>query len=166
MGEVRRHMTTITAERLAADAVASGDSRFCGVIAVAIAADLDYDTAAKEMRKVGRHRNEGSHGECYLRALHNLDYDTELIRPYGDLETVVTGEYTEGPGSPLLGGYLTAGVRTPMTLKAALIKHKDNGIYLVRYRQHIACVKNTLFHDWTGGRRHRILEMWRVTPRW
>jgi len=158
-------MTTITAERLAAEATISGDSRFCGVIAVAIAADLDYDTAAKEMRKVGRGTNQSSTNKCYLRALKNLGYETELIRPYGDLETVVTGEYTEGPGSPLLGGYRTAGIKTPVTLKDALWKHKDNGTYLVLYRKHIACVKNMLFHDWTGGRRNRIIDLWRVTPR-
>lgn len=156
-------MTTVTAERLAFAANMEGDSRFCGVLAVAVAADLDYPTAAAEMKKVGRHKNEGSHGQCYLRALHNLDFKTEKIRRYGDLVQVVTGEDTEGPGSPLLGGYATAGVRTPVTLKEALVKHKDNGTYLVLFSHHIACVKNQVFHDWTGGRRHRIREIWRVT---
>jgi len=156
-------MTTQTARTLAFAAEMEGDSRFCGVVAVAVAADLDYPTAAAEMRKAGRHKNEGSHGQSYLRALHNLGFKTEKIRRYGDPVEVVTGEDTVGPGSPLLGGYVTAGVRTPVTLKQALVKHKDNGTYLVLYSRHIACVKNTLFHDWTGGRRHRINEIWRVT---
>lgn len=38
------------------------------------------------------------------------------------------------------------------------------GRYLVQYRGHLAAVVNGELLDWTKGRRHRVIRLWKVEP--
>ena len=112
-----------------------GERNDCGVKAVAIAADVSYDVAHAALWVHGRPDNGATPWPALWAAL----------RDCGAVANDITPQRKQW-GS----------------VASVVPKLRRNRTYLVCTRRHILCVKGGQVHDWTEGRRHRILRVWQV----
>ena len=114
-----------------------GETNDCAVKAVAIVCDKPYRMVQDKLSSLGRRSRQGTQTVAIEKA----------IKGYGFKITRVEGE------SPYrFGG-------TPTTLTNRL---PSKGMYFAYTRSHIIAVKNGKIEDWTEGRRHRILQVYKV----
>lgn len=113
----------------------AGEYRDCTVKAWAIAADLPYEEAHEDLRRVGRKRRRGVFFTSVLPA---------LCSKRSKRLTNVTNKYK---------------AKTAVTIARELPKR---GIFVITFRGHVAVFRGGEMHDWTAGRRHRVLEIFRV----
>lgn len=114
---------------------ASGDSRFCGAVALAVLTGCTAKQAQSELRKRGRKKGGGTSTLALVDALKARGYKlTALPR-------------------------LTARCRTVRTLERSVSWNAD---LLVFTSSHVLAVKNGVVQDWTKDRLHRIKFIMRV----
>lgn len=116
--------------------IASGDRGFCVPFALSVLTDLPFDTVNQIMfdRNL-RKKGRGSYQRNWEPLLHELlDVEdvTEQVR--------------------------NLGVRTVKSAARILTKGK----YFVKVRRHALALVNGKVQDWTEGRQHRIIQVWKV----
>lgn len=107
----------------------------CGVKAVSILCDVPYHVAHRAMKKQGRKDRKGSSYYGIGRAIQSLGFHTALI----DVSAKTMATISRDP-------------------------EVQQGYYAVFVKQHIASVVNGKVEDWTQGRRHKIIQVLKVTP--
>ena len=113
------------------------DTNFCGVIAVASAAQVAFGKAYRFLQSAGRRTRQGTPMQCIRDALLAFGCDVDM-----------------DARSDLIGRTLSVAVR-------ALDKNKT---YLVLVRGHILTVDKGHMVDWTDPtRRHKVKWIWEVT---
>jgi hypothetical protein len=131
----------------------------CSVIALAIAARITYDEAHDAMRRQGRKDREGTFTDQSVAAFEMLGLELVNIpaltvcRAHGRNRTLFTDDDFKG-------------VKTPLTLAPALqkIAAKDRSrTFVVVTSSHMFTARAGIIHDWIGGRRHRIVNIYEVT---
>lgn len=105
----------------------------CAVKAVAIACSVDYAKAHALLKKLGRQNRRGTMTHTTLKAIHELGFKA-VPQPLDRLP------------------------RTVKTIAPAL----KGGTYLVKTRGHILAVVDGQTEDWTAGRRHRPVSVWKI----
>ena len=125
-----------------------GDKNGCAPLAVAAAADIDYKTAYEKFRALGRKKRHGSHPGMILRVMKGLGFRLQKINPQ-----FFIAKY---PKSAPKGRCITPKqvAKYPEAFKG--------GTYIVRVRGHVYTIKNAEVIDWSEGRSHRSLEIFRV----
>ena len=116
----------------------SGERRDCTVKAWAVVAGITYTEAHCDLAAVGRKRGRGVHMQSLL---------TRLCDMQDKRFTDVTDEWKR------------KGARTMLTVGRVLPKR---GAFLVFCRGHVAAFRGGELHDWTKGRRHRVIAIYRV----
>lgn len=111
-----------------------GERADCAVRAVAIATGEGYPMAHYALECQGRQMGEGTLLCDILTAVEELGYTWTKI---------------ESEDIP---------ARTPTTLERLNMQ----GQYIVNFRGHVAAMVDGKVLDWTAGRRHRILRMYRI----
>ena len=111
------------------------DTNNCSVVAVAISTGVAYGAAFKALEKRGRRRGQGVSNFNILKAIVDLGFMPDRVE--GAFKTVRT--ITD---------------RLP-----------SEGKYIVLVSGHILAVRDGKVLDWTEGRRHRIEQVYKVTPR-
>lgn len=107
----------------------------CTVKALATAADLPYLTAHSKLRVRGRKNGNGFLTSVVIEEL------TKLGKSVKDVTSLIVPH--------------TKTVR-------AFGRRNYRGTYLIRTKGHVLCSKNGVVQDWTVGRCHRIINVWRV----
>lgn len=111
----------------------------CSVVAVSIVLGIDYGKSHKLLEQMGRLHMEGAY----------LDQIVAAVRSTGaTCERVLSGLE---PWSKKC--------KTPISLE----RNIPSGDYLVFTRRHVLPVTGKKVRDWTSGRRHRVLTIFRVT---
>lgn len=110
----------------------------CSVISVSIATGTDYDVTEKMLASMGRRYNKGSNVPMITAAARELSGDNSI-----------TFEHVRKP----CGGKYT--MKTIGNLYPA-------GKHLVLVNGHVAAMVDGVIHDWSAGRRHRVLMVARV----
>lgn len=108
----------------------------CAVIAVAIACRTNYKTAHQLLKDNGRRTRCGAQMISILNAVKDAGYKLELK---------VNKDQAKG-----------------MTVNNTADK-LQRGYYLVLTSGHILAVHNGKALDWTAGKRHKVLQIWKVT---
>jgi len=109
------------------------DTNNCAVVAVAIVCRVAYGKAFNTLKRLGRVTGRGTPITLTVPALNQLGFQSEHI------------EFNKC---------------TVSTITRQLDK---NSMYLVRVRGHILAVRNGDVIDWSKGRRHRVLQVLKVT---
>lgn len=110
-----------------------GEKRFCTVLALAVAADVSFGKAHAAMARAGRKKGCGAHMTVMQKAAAELGY--ALV-----------------PRKGFVG-------KTMATVMPNLTAD-DNAI--VEVTSHVAAYKDGAVHDWSVGRRKRLLAIWDV----
>lgn len=113
----------------------ANEHKDCTVKAIAITCDVPYKVAHKALANEGRKPRCGSYRHQQARAIKALGFDLERIKVTAKTMVKVKGD-------------------------SAVSK----GYYLAYVRGHVAAVVNGKVEDWTDGRRHRIQQVYKVTP--
>lgn len=114
------------------------EAQDCTVMALAIATGEGYNMAHYAMEDCGRMRWRATSMNTMGQAAKALGYTMTKVLPryYKDTaKTAITAERLGWKGS-----------------------------YLIEYDGHVAAMVDSNIHDWTSGRRHRILDIWLVKP--
>lgn len=119
------------------DCIAKGnvDDNSCAVVAAAIAADVPYEFARGLFHGKGREPNKGTPMEITVDALKSLDWHLERVY-----------------------GHAGKSIQT-------IRKQLKTGVYLVRTKSHILCLREGVIEDWTKNRSLRVVEVLSVV-RW
>ena len=115
--------------------VANRETNDCSVKAVSIACDVSYSVAHKALRLQGRPNGKGVNMLQIIRAVVSIGYSMERV--VFRAKTVAT----IGRDSNLYNGY-----------------------YIANVRGHVAAVVNGKVEDWTDGRRHKLLAVYKIKP--
>ena len=105
----------------------------CSVVSVSIATGTAYDVTEKMFASMGRRFNKGSSIPMITAAVRELTGDNEITSAY--VRKPCGGQYT----------MQTIGLKFP------------KGKHLVYVNGHVAAMVDGVIHDWTAGRRHRVL---------
>lgn len=113
-----------------------GENNDCSVIAIAIAADLDYMAVHKVLARLGRKAGSGCSSYLIRKTLQTLDV------PYIErhLRQKNTNKYT------------------PKTIELALPKGK----HICNCYGHVFALVNGVVQDWTQGRNHHIKSVYTI----
>jgi hypothetical protein len=110
----------------------------CSVVAVSIVLGIGYGDAHKLLENMGRKHMEGAFQDQILAAVRSFGASCErvlnAIEPW------------------------SKECKTPISLQ----RNIPDGDYLVFTRRHVFAVTSKRVRDWTEGRRHRILAIFRV----
>ena len=120
-----------------------GESNECAVKAIAIATDVEYNTVHSLLRKRGRTSRKGT-----------FEYQWMAV-----LKTDIAVEVSD-----VTDWAKRLGAKTVRTAERVLSRRDPKGIYLVRVRRHIAAFRDGELHDWSQGRQHRVVQIFRITP--
>ena len=126
-----------TYEQACRDAAVAGENKDCAIKAVCIATKQSYQYILGAFRICGRKEGEPTPFAITRRVMKCLDYH------------LVTIELSSVKG---------ATVRT-------ISRNLERGIYLLRTKDHILCVRNGKAHDWTAGGGYPVKTIDRV-ERW
>ena len=107
----------------------------CTVKAISIACDVPYKVAHKALANEGRRNRCGCYGHQQKAAIKALGFKVEMK----DVTAKTMGT-------------------------VARDKAVQDGHFLVYVRAHVAAVVNGKVEDWTEGRRHRVISVYKVTP--
>lgn len=119
----------------------------CAVIALALATGTDYAKTHATLKANGRPDRKGTPWIASARALRDLGFRAEGITDFG---------------RRMQNGRLECRARTVASIPSD--PYFTKGTFLVNVRGHILCVVDGQVLDWTDGRRHRIVAVWRVVP--
>ena len=122
-------------KRILAESKKKNEHRDCAVRAVAIATDYEYDDTHFVFETCGRRRRKGTPWGVTEKAVHLLRF--RMID--------VTDQFSS---------------KTVCTLEREMRWRRDS--YLVRVSRHVLAVKGGRVHDWTQGRRHRIISIYKL----
>lgn len=149
-------------------ALIAGDKNICTVVAYALITGDDYEEAESILRvNYGRRKGHGIPGETLRHALRARGY--RLI-PYSVDMLEVKARHAASsaglagraePRSKELKSFKKA--RTALTLGVHLKEWGMGQTYLVSYRRHVGVFINGINHDWTAGRNHRPIGIYRVS---
>lgn len=115
-----------------------GECRDCSVISAAIAGRVSYKVAHAALKAQGRKDRGGAYTFQSVEALQSLGCTVERLQ--------------FGP-QPNGNGWTAASIG----------RRFPRGYYLVTFRGHIAAMVNGKLEDWTAGRRHKVLGVYKVT---
>lgn len=105
------------------------DSKCCGVIALALMANITVRKAQNALKRQGRQRNKGTYTHQLLAALNELKVEHRELKTFPKrFKTVRTLERNVSPRANLL----------------------------VFTSRHVLAVKNGVVQDWTSNRLHRV----------
>ncbi len=110
----------------------------CTVKALSIACRVPYNTAHDALKQMGRKKGKGATNAQWMEAIYLLGCEFE--------ETL-------WPKQKNGSSY------TPKTIGKAY----KRGYYVVHFRGHVAAMINGEIQDWTVGRKHRVLAVYKVT---
>lgn len=113
------------------------ETKDCSVKAVAFVCKVSYDTAHAALRKQGRRNRKGAYTGQIINACASLGFKVEQINPYQVHRT---------------------GAKTVRTAEG-----KFAGNCLIFVRGHVLASVDGRIKDWTEGRMHRLLAVYRVT---
>ena len=116
----------------------AGDSRHCGVVTVAVLAELDYSTSAKLLERHGRKKRQGTTFSIMENALAELGFS--CVEERGHISKVKT-------------------VKRLATVLPCL------NSYWISTSGHWLAAKKGIIHDWSENRALRIRNVWRVERR-
>jgi len=121
-------------ERVFSTSVSYGEKNDCTVKALALSTKLSYEDAHELLRLRGRKNGRGCHSYVWGPAFNDAGYT--LVPVFIKAKTVM-------------------GIEKDPNFK------KSNN-YVVLVRGHILAVRDKKVLDWTNGRRHRILAVYKV----
>ena len=106
----------------------------CTVKAVAIATNQPYKKAHALLKEAGRKNRKGTYSHVYKRVIENM-------------------------------GFTVKRIETSAKTIATLMHHLDpTKRYVCNVRGHALAVAGGKVQDWSEGRRHRIQNVWEITP--
>lgn len=108
------------------------DSNMCSVVALTAATGCSYGKAFNIYKKLGRKTRCGTYRDQQLKALEKLGYSLKGVPKYCK------------------------------TLGKAEESLPSKGTYWLYTRGHVACVVDGKLYDWSKGRRHRVIEIYKV----
>ena len=111
------------------------ETRDCAVIAVAAVCNVEYGVSHATLKKNGRKNRTGTYFNTIRDSVTELGFNIELIN---------------------------TGAKTVSTIADYLPR---NGNFLVRVSGHILAVSDGKVLDWTAGRRHRVQNVYAITPK-
>lgn len=114
------------------------ESKDCAVKAVAVVIGRPYKVAHAALKASGRRNNCGTPRQTTLRAIESLGFKI----------------------TPLDSKHVMRKAKTLRTLDS---KVPSRGMFLVCVKRHIIGVRSGMIQDWTEGRCHRIIEIYRVS---
>jgi hypothetical protein len=107
----------------------------CAVKALSIACDVPYHVAHRVLESLGRVKRKGTYRHQTLTAVKLLGFKAESI-----LVSACTVSTLE---------------RAPEVQK---------GYFMATVKRHILAVKNAKVEDWSQGRKHRLQDVFKITP--
>ena len=110
----------------------------CSVVAVSIVLGIEYGKAHKLLEQMGRKHMKGAYQRQIIAAVRSSGASCERV--LNALEP------------------WTKKCKTPISLQ----RNIPDGNYLVFTRRHVFAVTDKRVRDWTEGRRHRILAIFRI----
>ena len=122
-------------ERVYATSKSFGERNDCTVKALALTTNLTYAKAHRLIELRGRRKGHGAYQRIWMPAFEDAGY--KLIRVQGITAKTVT-RICDDP------------------------KIKKSYVYIVMVRGHVLPIRYKKVLDWTNGRRHRVLEVYRV----
>ncbi len=141
MSEKKKQRGNAKFQLLAAQSDALGENRDCAVIAVSIAARVDYKTAHEALALYGRRPRMGTRFDSMT--LPALEYLGLEVRKVADVKQPNGSAYT------------------PKTISNKLKK----GHYLCRVRGHVFAVVNGVVCDWSEQTKKRVNQIYRITKK-
>lgn len=108
------------------------DNNMCTVVALTAATGCSYGKAFNIYKKLGRKKRCGTYRDQQLKALDKLGYSLKDAPKYCK---------TLGKAEELL---------------------PSKGTYWLYTRGHVACVVDGKLYDWSKGRRHRVIDIYKV----
>lgn len=133
-----------TFESLCKDSNKYGERNDCTVKALALTCQIPYEQSHEVFRKLGRRKGRGFRTMLAFPSFRKLGFQFEKI----------TNQY--GGDTPLQPG--TAYRYTPKTIGKLCKK----GRYLAFCRGHVFAVIDGKVMDWTEGRKHKIIKLFKV----
>lgn len=121
-------MSTAKYERLSKVATeVYNEKMYCSVLALAVVADVSFGKAHAALKRAGRKDRRRTPMPILFTACKELGVDVGV-------EEATTG-----------------------VTVSKICKRLDKGTYLIMTRGHIAAMVDGVVHDWTQGRRHRVV---------
>lgn len=122
---------------------AMGEQNDCTVIALAVACDLDYETAHKTMATIGKRpfRSRGHWENAWVNYRKAVEASAASVEP------------------------ITLESRTVRTARRELLAKYPGKRVILNVRGHTLAWDGRDIADWTNNRLHRINEAWLVTPK-
>lgn len=142
--------------KLKTTSLAMGECNDCTVIAVAVAAGVDYEVAHEAMHRAGRRKGRGAQLTVVWRALRSLGFEVECLRTKYARRVAAEGVAIAERPPAWVHRAKTA------TSLGAFLPARGNLLALTSRRRHILACRGGKVLDWTEGRRHRIDEIYRV----
>ena len=112
-----------------------GETNDCAVKAVAIACDVAYSVAHKTLKLTGRRNRQGTYIWQTEKAIEMLGFKREKVD---------------------CSAKTVASIAKDSAFK--------KGYFHVHVRGHILAITGGVVQDWTEGRRHRIIQAYKVVP--
>jgi hypothetical protein len=127
---------------------ARGESRDCVVKAAAIVCRMSYSDAHDMMRKAGRKNKQGMFPNIYMKAIKDAGFTATRV----DI-------------NPLID-WICANDQNVQSLTLNQLGRHDallpEGTYLVRTNGHALAYVDNKIHDWSKGRRMRIMDIYKI----
>ena len=167
-------MTKIDRNHCASAAEELNETNDCVVRALAVATEIPYKEMHEYLAACGRKPRDGAPPWLYHKALKDLGYKlTKLSGPEYDYRPHWVAGFWRYDRRSRSRYWVNDSYRTKRVKVApgkdysaativTLAKELTEGTYLVGTNGHVACLKNGEVHDWTKGRRHRVLDVYRV----
>ena len=141
------------------DRKAYNERNDCAVVAVAAATGVDYKTTHATFRRNGRRSRGRTAMSITFKVLKSLGAEVEQVVYNQSNSRRYSRTYAQNPG-------FTNQFRsnTVTTIEGEIQRKDPQGHYLIRTRGHILAFADGRIQDWTAGRRHRVIEVYRVQP--
>ena len=140
----------------------------CSVIALAIVANVDYDYAHEALKLCGRRDRQGTFPNMFERALELIGghyVAREVFMPKRDAEAILRHKDEVEPQELYPNKpYKTINhwVGYTMTVNRLEDYVDPRKRYVASTRGHVLAIVDGKVQDWTGGRRHRVLNLTEV----
>ena len=141
----------------------NNDTNFCSLMAYALITGNDYTQAEKILREdYGRRKRRGMWPQTLRQAIKDDGFTLTQLRGCAAWpnDTLVDGQWVNTSDTPIRRAFDKA--KTALTMGVFLKKHMPQATVLVHYAHHVGVFINGINHDWTNGRRHRVLTAYLV----
>ena len=128
----------------------------CAVKGIAIVMGIGYNEAYAALKAAGRRDRKGVHTHQITEAIKSLGGTIEQ----SILTTDSAGHLNDSSGFYHAGG---PQFRTHNMTMSSVTREFPTGNYLVFKRDHVAGMTDGTVHDWTAGRKHRVLSVWKIS---